>query len=64
MPVLAYNLWAFGSRRTISYEDAVDRQGFTGHAALGLNYGASSGSGCRTRAVALELLFARAGCSR
>ncbi len=39
LPALAYNKWAFGSFGTMSYDNAVDRQGFTGHDTLGLNSG-------------------------
>jgi hypothetical protein len=53
-PLLAYNVWAFGSPFHMSYEGAVAEQGFTGHDELGLNDGALIGQ-------AAELLFANRG---
>lgn len=60
-PLLAYNLWAFGSLAHNSYEGAVRIQGATGHAVLGLNDGGLFGIGMPEPRVALELLFAPRG---
>ncbi len=61
VPLLAYNLWAFGSITTTSYANAVDRQGFTGHDTLGLNSGGFFGIGPPDLRVALELLISPRG---
>ncbi len=61
LPLLAYNLWAFGSITTTSYANAVDRQGFTGHDTLGLNSGGFFGIGPPDLRVALELLISPRG---
>ena len=37
LPLVAYNLWAFGSVTALSYHDAVKFPGRTGHDVLGLN---------------------------
>jgi hypothetical protein len=37
LPLVAYNLWAFGSVTALSYRDAVKFPGRTGHDVLGLN---------------------------
>ncbi len=60
-PVAAYNLWAFGSVTTMSYDNAVDQQGFTGHATLGLNSGGFFGISVPHVRTALELLFSPRG---
>ena len=60
-PVAAYNLWAFGSVTRMSYDNAVDQQGFTGHATLGLNSGGFFGIGVPHVRTALELLFSPRG---
>ena len=60
-PVAAYNLWAFGSVTTMSYDNAVDRQGFTGHATLGLNSGGFFGISVPHPRIALELLLSPRG---
>ncbi|MCD6725634.1 MAG: hypothetical protein LT070_00125 [Solirubrobacteraceae bacterium] len=61
LPLAAYNLWAFGSLTTMSYANAVDRQGVTGHQTLGLNDGGFFGIGAPRPRVALELLLAPRG---
>ncbi len=61
LPLLAYNLWAFGSITTTSYANAVDRQGFTGHDTLGLNSGGFFGIDWPDPRVALELLISPRG---
>jgi len=60
-PILAYNQWAFGSPSTNSYSNAVDVQGFSGHATLGLNSGGFFGIGVPDPQAALELLMAPRG---
>ncbi|MEI7690956.1 MAG: hypothetical protein WCJ50_00370 [Actinomycetes bacterium] len=60
-PILAYNQWAFGSPSTNSYSNAVDVQGFSGHATLGLNSGGFFGIGVPDPQAALELLLAPRG---
>lgn len=60
-PLLAYNLWAFGSVTTLSYANAVDEQGLTGHETLGLNSGGFFGIGVPRLRQALELLIAPRG---
>jgi hypothetical protein len=61
LPLLAYNHWAFGSFGTMSYDNAVDRQGFTGHDTLGLNSGGFFGITWPDPRVALELLISPRG---
>jgi hypothetical protein len=61
LPLAAYNLWAFGSVTTLSYDNAVDRQGFTGRDTLGLNDGGFFGIDMPSPRVALELLIAPRG---
>ncbi len=61
LPLLVYNLWAFGSVTTTSYANAVDRQGFSGHDTLGLNSGGFFGIGWPDPRVALELLISPRG---
>jgi len=61
VPLIAYNLWAFGSLTHNSYADAVKVQGKTGHAVLGLNDGGLFGIGLPSPRVAAELLLAPRG---
>lgn len=61
IPLLAYNLWAFGSLTHLSYEGAVARAGHTGHAVLGLNDGGFFGITLPEPSTALELLFSARG---
>jgi hypothetical protein len=60
-PLLAYNLWAFGSITHFSYNDAVSAQGITGHDIIGLNDEGFFGIGVPDPLVALKLLFAAKG---
>jgi hypothetical protein len=61
LPLLLYNLWAFGSVSHFSYADAVKVQGRTGHDVLGLNNSGFFGIGVPKPKVALDLLFASKG---
>jgi hypothetical protein len=63
-PLLAYNLWAFGSATHLSYEDAVLVGGTTGHDVLGANASGFFGVGEPSFRVAMELLFAPVGLLR
>jgi hypothetical protein len=60
-PLIAYNLWAFGTLAHNSYSDAVKVQGESGHAVLGLNDGGLFGIGLPSPRVAAELLLAPRG---
>ena len=60
-PLAAYNLWAFGSLTTMSYDNAVDFQGKSGHATLGLNDGGFFGITMPDGRAALELLLSPRG---
>jgi hypothetical protein len=60
-PLLAYNLWAFGSVTHFSYEYAVAEQGHTGHDAIGLNDGGFFGIGVPNVANAFDLMFSTKG---
>jgi hypothetical protein len=64
VPLLAYNLWAFGSVTHLSYEDAVLVGGATGHDVLGANASGFFGIGEPSFRVAMELLFAPVGLLR
>jgi hypothetical protein len=64
VPLLAYNLWAFGSVTHLSYEDAVLVGGTTGHDVLGANSSGFFGIGVPSFRVAVELLFAPVGLLR
>ncbi len=61
LPLALYNRWAFGSVSTTSYDNAVNRQGFSGHDTLGLNDGGFFGIGWPDGRTALELLIAPRG---
>jgi hypothetical protein len=61
LPLLAYNLWAFGSIAHLSYANAVKDQGLTGHDVLGSNAGGFFGVGVPDPKVALDLLFSAKG---
>ncbi len=61
IPIFAYNQWAFGSPTTNSYSQAVDIQGFSGHATIGLNSGGFFGIGVPDPQAAAELLLAPRG---
>jgi hypothetical protein len=60
-PLLAYNVWAFGSAFHFSYDQAVAYQGFSGHDVIGLNDEGFFGIGVPSPHVALELLFSAKG---
>jgi hypothetical protein len=64
VPLLAYNLWAFGSVTHLSYEDAVLVGGTTGHDVLGANSSGFFGIGMPSFRVVVELLFAPVGLLR
>lgn len=60
-PLFAYNLWAFGSLTHFSYANAVDEQGRSGHATLGLNDDGFFGITEPSLRVATELLWSQRG---
>jgi hypothetical protein len=64
LPLLAYNVWAFGSVTHLSYEDAVLVGGASGHDVLGANASGFFGIGTPSFRAALELLFAPVGLLR
>jgi hypothetical protein len=61
LPLVLYNVWAFGSVTHFSYEDAVAYQGLSGHDLLGLNDRGFFGIDLPSPIVALKLLFAAKG---
>ena len=61
VPLLSYNLWAFGSALHLSYVDAIAVPGKSGHDVLGLNSPGFFGVGRPHPRVALELLFSNRG---
>jgi hypothetical protein len=61
LPLLGYNLWAFGSPIHSAYADAVAIQGATGHDVLGLNSSGFFGIGAPSLRVAADLLFSAKG---
>jgi hypothetical protein len=60
-PALAFNAWALGSPFDFAYSSAVDIQGHTGHAVLGLNDPGFFGIGPPRPGAALDLLVASRG---
>lgn len=60
-PLVAYNLWAFGSLTHNSYGDAVKVQGISGHAVLGLNDAGFFGIGMPSLHSFGQLLLAPRG---
>ncbi len=60
-PLIAYNLWAFGSLTHSSYTGAVAIQGDTGHDVVGLNDSGFFGIDPPDFQIALDLLFANKG---
>ena len=60
-PLVAYNLWAFGSVTHSSYTGAVAIQGDTGHDVVGLNDSGFFGIDPPDFQIALDLLFANKG---
>jgi hypothetical protein len=61
LPLAAFNLWAFGSPFSLSYENAVIDVGSNGHAILGANDRGFFGVGMPHLRAALELLFSEKG---
>jgi hypothetical protein len=61
LPLLLYDLWAFGSPFHLSYADAIARRGVTGHDVLGQNAPGFFGVGTPNRGVAMHLLFGYIG---
>jgi hypothetical protein len=61
LPLLIYNLVAFGSVSTLSYKNAVNEQGRTGHETLGLNGDGLFGIGMPKPRYALDLLLSPRG---
>ena len=60
-PLVAYNVWAFGSPTHSSYKGAVAIQGDTGHDVVGLNDGGFFGIDVPDFQIALDLLVANKG---
>ena len=60
-PLIAYNVWAFGSPTHSSYKGAVAIQGDTGHDVVGLNDGGFFGIDVPDFQIAIDLLFANKG---
>jgi len=60
-PLVAYNVWAFGSPFHSSYEGAVAIQGDTGHDVVGLNEGGFFGIELPDFQIAVDLLVANKG---
>ncbi|HYH58374.1 MAG TPA: hypothetical protein VD790_04035 [Thermoleophilaceae bacterium] len=60
-PLVAYNVWAFGSLTHSSYKGAVAIQGDTGHDVVGLNEGGFFGIEWPDFQIGLDLLFANKG---
>jgi hypothetical protein len=61
VPLLAYNVWAFGLPLHFSYTDAVAIQCDTGHDVVGLNDGGFFGIDLPDAQIAVDLLFANKG---
>jgi hypothetical protein len=61
LPLLIYNFVAFGSVTTLSYKNAVNEQGRSGHETLGLNGDGLFGIGMPKPRYALELLLSPRG---
>jgi len=60
-PLLVYDTIAFGRPTRLSYDNAVNEQGTTGHASLGLNDGGFFGVGMPQPRQALDLLISPRG---
>jgi hypothetical protein len=60
-PLIAYNLWAFGSVGSLSYRNVVAFAGASGHDRLGLNSTGVFGVGWPRLESGLQLLFAGRG---
>ncbi len=61
LPMLAFNLWAFGDPLELAYGYAVDEPGLTGHDVLGLNSDGFFGINPPSLDGAVELLLANRG---
>jgi hypothetical protein len=61
LPLVAYNVWAFGSPLHSSYKGAVAIQGDTGHDVVGLNDSGFFGIDVPDFQIALDLLVANKG---
>ncbi|MFY9468552.1 MAG: hypothetical protein WAP37_00325 [Solirubrobacterales bacterium] len=61
LPLLGYNLWAFGSVTHFSYKNAIAVQGESGHDVLGLNDGGFFGIGTPSPGAAFDLLLSSKG---
>jgi hypothetical protein len=61
LPLLLYDLWAFGSPFHLSYSDAIVRPGVTGHDVLGANAKGLFGVSTPQHGVAAQLLFGHIG---
>jgi hypothetical protein len=61
VPLLAFNLWAFGSATTLSYTNAVITPGKTGHDVIGANSSGFYGVEAPSARAATELLLADKG---
>jgi hypothetical protein len=61
LPLLLYDWWAFGSAFHLSYRDAIEVTGVTGHDVLGANDRGLFGVSTPDRGVAMHLLFGPIG---
>jgi hypothetical protein len=61
LPLVAFNIWAFGSPTTLSYTNAVITPGTSGHDVVGANGSGFFGVGVPSGRAALELLFSGKG---
>ena len=61
VPALAFNLWAFGSPFEFAYANAVESQGISGAAIVGLNDDGLFGITAPRAGAAFDLLFASRG---
>ncbi len=61
LPIFLFNLWAFGDPLHLAYSDAVETQGFSGHAVVGLNDDGFFGITLPRPDSAVDLLFAGRG---
>jgi hypothetical protein len=61
LPLIAFNLWAFGDPLKLAYSSAVDVPGLSGHDVLGLNSEGFFGITAPRADSAVDLLFASRG---
>lgn len=61
LPLLLYNIWAFGSATHLSYADAVAKEGRSGHAVLGLNDSGFFGIGLPKPIALIDILLSPRG---